>query len=286
MKKITKRLGEIPTLYYVLIYLLLIFIFATIYYFIPNRSFYHSTSKFEYSDLNEDADNILNSVKDCIINSNIDFYGDSIINLSGWEIHINQININSLSVDNFPKDIGFRMSFSLKHDNGIITVLSPNIRIDLQEKIIVRDLILCTVLPDYESIAIIDTIKTPDINSFFQVSTDKGMYSLKPTLTLTSDLWNDIIYFGQGYRGFPNRQVSGQWFRMLYLSAGVATSTIIGDIVPLTILSRFLITIQGLLTIIVISLFFNALAYDISFILDESKGKNERIKNKKKNKKQ
>jgi len=271
MKNITRRLGKTPPFYFVLIYIILILIFTTIYYALPDRSFYHSTSKYEFSELNEDALNILNNIKKSIINTNIEYYGDSIINLKGWKANINQIQIHSLQVENFPKEIGFKMNIDVNHVKGIWTTVTATLKIDMQEKIIQDDLILCTINSDYKPIQIDDTISVPDFKSFFQVPTDNMIQLHYPTLILTAKVWSDLIYFGQCYRGFPNREVSGQWFRMFYLSAGIATSTSIGDIVPLTLLSRLLITMQGILAIIIISLFFNALAFNISNL----PGKNE-----------
>jgi len=270
MKKIAKKLGQIPTFYYVIIYITLIVFFAIIYYCLPQRSFYHSTSKFEYSEFNNDANKILSSIKKCILDSNVKHYGDSIIKLNGWMIDLNRIFIGSLNVDNFPKDIGFTMHLLLYNEKGMMTMLSPIIRIDMNEKIILYNKVICTVWYDYKSISFDKEIKTPEISSFFMLDEPVNS-SLNPSIVLPTNLWSDIVSFGQGYRGFPTRKVNGQWFRMIYLSAGISTSTLIGDIVPLTVLSRSLVTIQAILTLIVISLFFNALAFDISANLNKSK---------------
>jgi hypothetical protein len=264
MKRLAKKLGGIAILYYVLVYFVLILIFSFIYYFLPAKSFYHTTSKYEYSELTEEADIILEKIKEHIFLSNLNYYGDTVINLNGWAINLSELRAYSLNVADFPNNISFRLGITFLHENGIQSGMSPEIKIDIQEKIKSQDLVLCSVRTDSKPISLIDSLKTPEISNLFKIPSDNGLQVLSPMIVLSSEVWNDIIYFGQSYRGFPNKKINGQWLRMVYLSSGIATSTLIGDIVPITKLSRFLITVQGLLTILVISLFFNALANDIA----------------------
>ena len=59
--------------------------------------------------------------------------------------------------------------------------------------------------------------------------------------------------------GFPS-QASGNFERMLYLSAVTATTVGYGDIVPITRASRLLVAFEAVLEIVVVGLFLNALA--------------------------
>lgn len=278
MKRLAKKLGGIATLYYVIFYFGLILIFSFIYYLLPAKSFYHTTSKYEHSELTREADKILEKIREHVFLSNVEYYGDTIINLNGWSIDLSELRTNSLNVADYPNNVSFRLGITFYHENGIQSGISPEIKIDIQEKIVSQGIVLCSIKTDSRPVSLNDTICTPDISNLFNIPPKNGIQALSSMIVLSPEVWNDVIYFGQSYRGFPNRKINGQWLRMVYLSAGIATSTLIGDIVPITKMSRFLITIQGFLTILIISLFFNALENDIA------RGMEKKTRKKKKNK--
>lgn len=73
--------------------------------------------------------------------------------------------------------------------------------------------------------------------------------------TLTAD----IVRFSEAKRGFP-AQMSGQFVRMLYLSASTITTLGFGDIVPLTTSARLAVSVEAVLGIVMMGLFLNAIA--------------------------
>lgn len=262
MKNILNKLGSISTLYFVCIYIVLIPFFATVYYYLPDRSFYHSTSMYEYGDLEIEADYLLKDFRKTFISSNLNFCKDSVLRNNGWTLNLNQIYIKSINVVDFPNSIDFNMRLSLIHDDGIQLQTISIITLHVRDKILANGEIKCATTYD-KTTKMNDSILPQGVNSFFKTSNDSNEIALTPLIDLTPDLWTKLIYFGQAYRGFPNRQIEGHWFRMLYLSSGIATSTLIGDIIPITKVSRFWITFQGIIFILVIGLILNALGNDI-----------------------
>ncbi len=248
---------------FVLAYILLIPIFATIYFFLPERSFYHSTAKYEYSSLQKEADVLIDLFENEFISNNLEYSTDSIININGWTLKINNIRVNSLDVDEYPKKFNFRITTPVVHSNNIELYLKPIVSIFIPEKVVRNCEVVCQVAYSDSNTSVLDSI-LPGIKGFFDLSDSSDTLGLVPFLNISPELWNRIINFGEGYEGFPNREIKDHWFRMFYLSAGIATSTLIGDIIPLTKAARLWITIQGFVFIIIIGLFFNALANKIS----------------------
>jgi len=91
----------------------------------------------------------------------------------------------------------------------------------------------------------------------------EGMHFTVPILFLPQALNNKIQNFWRATRGFP-AGVSGEFWRMLYLSAITITTVGYGDIVPLTTTARLLIACEAVLGIVVIGLFLNSLVGETS----------------------
>lgn len=266
IKKITKKLGKVSTFTYIILYLIMIVIFAIIYSSLPSRSFYHSTSKYEYSTLNQEADDILNKLGGIIVDNLTKDENIYTIEKDSFLIDYEQINFYSFDVDEFPRNIKFKMSALLHQQidtNVVQYVLKPSIEIGMQQKIIIEDKVICQLVLEESIIGVKGFKHIKPSKIFFPNSNGLFSESSNPIIKMPAEMYNEIISFGQAYRGFPDK-IKGHWLRSLYLSSGISTSTVFGDIVPLSNISRTLVTIQGLLSIILISLFFNAIAYDIS----------------------
>jgi hypothetical protein len=72
-------------------------------------------------------------------------------------------------------------------------------------------------------------------------------------------LYGRIASFASAVRGFPGH-FTGQYSRMLYLSATTITTLGFGDIVPLTTPARMVISLESVLGIILMGLFVNAVS--------------------------
>lgn len=83
-----------------------------------------------------------------------------------------------------------------------------------------------------------------------------------PVLMEIPTILNDkISNYASGMKGFASG-ISGNYIRMLYLSAVTITTLGYGDIVPVTTLSRLLVSIESVLGIVLIGLFLNALSFE------------------------
>lgn len=238
------------------------FSFSWIYYSpLSGTHFYHSTSQYEYEFFSTDASEILQDIKTEIIQGFLK-HGKPNSEFNGWQMDINELDVYSLNVKNFPIEFGFTVRVPIIHivqgQADAWTSLRSDLIVFLQNKIMTGGKIYLLLQFDKSSSSSFEG--TPSPNILFPNSISG--YSGTPTLSLPLSLYNRIIAFGQGYRGFPSG-VSGQYLRMLYFSFGVATSSAFGDIVPLSTQARFFVSAEALLAIIFISLFLSGLAYDV-----------------------
>lgn len=265
-----KWLGRVPTLIYLLLFLLLIFVFAFLYDSLPNTSFYHATAKYEYDYLNREADEISNQLKNEITETFVDHYGDSQVIINGWQVDISELRITSLQVKDFPEEISFHIWLPIKSiddQRGIETVINTTVTLSLKEKIQTDDVI--ELFPDFSdytrSSAYLGealNIEPLSLEVLFQGEPPIGK-TYAPALFISSNLYQRITAFGQAYRGFPS-MINGHFARMLYFSAGIATSSALGDISPLTSKARSLVTLEIILSLILITLILNAIGNDIA----------------------
>ena len=269
LKKLSRKLGRTPTFIFLFAYLFLIVIFSLLYYiFLPGNHFYHPTAQYEYEHFNKDADRILETVREEIIKQFVGEYGSPQTTLNGWQIDIQELDVHSLFIGNFPEEIQFEislpMTYLIENENYIWSLFTAKVRVPLQSKLIFGNRVLFFVefldlLPSRSVKGIPDP---PSPEMLFPSWRDKSIKTYTSVLPLSSDEYSSIIKFGQGDKGFPSG-ISGHYLRMLYFSTGVATSTALGDIVPVTNWARFWVTVESILSIIIITLLLNSIAHDI-----------------------
>jgi predicted RNA binding protein YcfA (HicA-like mRNA interferase family) len=262
--RFSQRLGNIPSLIYVASYVFLIFAFSYIYYVLPGRPFFHSTAQYEYESLNLDATNLLSRLRERILkNLNLTYKSDK-PNIRGWLLDTRSIDVNSLSVRNFPEEFSFVVTAPLTRldPKGLVFVYTHwLVTAPLKDKVVSGGIVyLFPKSTDPTPMLSLGLATEPNLQELLPRTGETP--STAPVLVLPVDLYNDIVGFGQGYRGFPSK-VRGHYLRMLYFSSGVATSTALGDIVPITSTARLLVTVEALASLILVGLFLNALATGI-----------------------
>ncbi len=276
IKLLSSKLGKAPTFLFLLGYLLLIFVFSLVYYYaLPGKHFYHSTSQYEYEFFNNDANEILRDIRAEIIQNFLD-NGEAKQEINGWRIDINDLETHSLFVGNFPSEFSFQIRLPTIHATQGIddswTSISAKVTVFTDGKIRMGDTVLLFFKVENNFNFPLEGFPSPDI--LFPYKTfDQQQNAV--VLPLSLDLYNRIIGFGQGYRGFPSN-VSGQYWRMLYFSTGVATSSAFGDVVPVSTQARSLVTLEALLAVIFIGLFLNGLAYDVGEALKNTQSSDEK----------
>lgn len=273
LKDLFARLGRAPSLIYVLLYVLVIFIFSAIYYELPHRSFYHSTSQYEREYFDLDASKTLYNLKQEILQAFSQHYGSSVVMLDGWQINADAISVSSLNVKEYPEDFKFKIqapiACELANGNHIWSILSATVSVPLKSRTIVEGTVLTTIqISEAAPVQIQGVPVLPRSNVLFPPhgSEEEGFFLPQSTLEIPIPVYQTVIDIADGSKGFPTR-VSGQYWRMLYLSAGVATSNALGDISPITTLARLMVTVEAVAALIIIGLFLNAIGYDIAEML-------------------
>ncbi len=197
----------------------------------------------------------------------VDSYGDSVIELDGWYFDINEMSVHSLDLGNFPETFAFRIHLSAYLISGtellMTTSWTPTISVLTSGRSRQADWIFSQIEIQYREPIIFDGFVEPDMSVLFPTDAAGSHKFYVPVLKLTLDTYNRIIAIGQGVRGFPEG-VQGHWIRMFYLSAGISTSNVFGDIAPLTTMARGVVALQTFISLILISLFLATLADHIA----------------------
>jgi hypothetical protein len=269
LRRLSANLGSVPTVAYLLLYLLLVPAFALVYSVLPWDHFWHSTSKFEYGYFEQDANSLLEGIREQVVDAFKSHYGRSRVSFDGWEVDIESVRFHSLDVANFPDELGLQATIPVAYDTQdgdyVHGWLPAHITIPLRQTLTIDDVVyLFPTFQENHTIAIDGTTAPPEPALIFP-SKPEGALVYSSTMPISGTLYADIIRFGRGHLGFP-AGVSGQLVRMLYLSATIVTSNAMGDIVPLTTTARTLTTLESLCAAVLVGLFLNALAYDVAHL--------------------
>lgn len=263
---LSRQLGKIPSLGYAIIYLLLIPIFATVYYFLPNQ-FYHSTVQYEYS-VSSEAKYIRQALYNEITDNLKQVSNDKNIVISGWELKPNLLYIHSLKATD--DVVSFRISFILEKNslnNREELLFDPLVKFPSYTRFDSTDSSE-TNLFDWKFL----TIEELEPTSYDAPSKEQMVAALFPNngsqfaanvhfIKIKPKLSVQIQAFASGTQGFPSG-ISGNYVRMFYLSASTITTLGYGDITPITTLSRLLVSIESICGIVLIGLFLNALSFE------------------------
>lgn len=277
LNKISVFVVLISPLGYIGLFIILILLYSIFYYFLPPSSLYHSTSQFEYEYLTPDANNVLFSIRKRIIQNFTDHYGSTTALINGWELDINELNVFSLDVKNFPENAGFGLRLPVTyvyHDKHYVySEIKSRVTIPANQYLRIDDIYYFFVETKDSNLSVVamGIPQLPSSKDLFYSDDKVGFTKDSRVLSLPTGLWKQILDFGQVYRGFPEKG-TGQYIRMLYLSAGIATSTAFGDIVPITTLSRTLVFSEAIFSIIIIGLFLNSVGNKVAKSVISSSG--------------
>lgn len=266
LRRASSRLGRVPSLLYLGAYILMIFVFSSIYFRLPDRSFYHSTSQYEYEEFNAEAEGLLEELESGVRRNLVSHYGTEQPQIGGWTLETGALHASSLSVREFPHNFSFKLfaplSMLVPEKGRAETQLRRAVTVPLQRKMIAGDVVYFFLDPRVSSSPPLPGLPAePALRDLLPHVDAPGTFA-GPVLAIPLSLYNRIVGFGQGYRGFP-RKVRGHYLRMLYFSAGLSTASALGDIVPVASTARLLVTVQAVLSLSIVGLFLNALAVDI-----------------------
>ena len=261
IKKIVKK-SKKPVIIYPVIYVILIFLFAFIYMFLPYE-FYHDTAKYERS-LSDDALIILNGIENNILNSQKTFNEDKIIVNDNVYIDKKTLNVHSLKFED-NNECSFNISLAVfvnsELDFSQMGYTMP-FRFNLKEYIKSDDNIFLFLNLEEESLPVQDLeFEYMDIVRALFPAKHNGILVLHTDMKI--QLYDKIVGLKNANNGFPSKS-SGQFVRMLYFSTFTITAASQGDILPITTFARTLVAIETIIGVLIVGLFFNSLANDIS----------------------
>jgi hypothetical protein len=241
--------------------------YAGIYTFIGG-DFYHSTSQYEPG-LHEDARKILQEIRESMRQTFVQYNKAETIVFDGWKLDFKNIKVHSLKpeVD--------KVSFSLSM--SVDSVSLPMTRVYMQPRVAIPLRRWSVAFPsnnqpiDMRPVEIrgassvqIPNLTSPPLKVFFpyKITEDPDYASQLPLIfPISLDLGNKIYDFARATSGFP-KNVSGSYWRMLYLSAITITTLGYGDLLPITPRARFLVALEAVSGMIVVGMFLNALSQE------------------------
>ena len=268
---ISRWLGNIPSLAYALFYLLMIPLFATIYYFLPYH-FYHSTIQYEhsfYTEVHNTEEMLTKEILDRFEKAHHSYE----INTSRWKIKIKLPGgglVRFLQVSG--NEISFRMLFLItdSEKESSSELAQPLIRFQLIPKsypldskyigegfIFNRNLLIDELT---DNLLVTPTERVEIARAIFPFDYE-GRPSESIILYISNKIESCLQKISSASKGFPS-SISGNFVRMFYLSAVTITTLGYGDVIPITTTSRILVSFEAILGLVLIGLFLNALWYE------------------------
>ncbi len=230
------------------LYICSIVLFAAIYRILPQESFYHSTVQYENSSFNKDVIEITTVLTKQL--------SDVLLKNLPNNIKIVDFRVNDISLTKYPNEIILKYFFSFEYKNeaGLINGMGFNDSLVLNLKTYLITDNKLFLLKSHENNNVFIT------NNVLQIFNYNSVFDSKPNgfIEIDKKIYTKIIGLGDAYKGFP-KNLSGEFFRMLYLSAGIATTMTFGDILPITSIARILIIVQNLITLVFLGLLIEAI---------------------------
>ena len=267
--KVSAWLGRVPSLFYALLYVTLIPSFALFYWLMPPRQFYHSTIQFEQY-LKRDAQTALGDLESAI-KANIERINHSPKLTNGvWVCDSRYVRCSTLAYNNGQ----FTFMLELEYLAETNTATASFHAIDEVQFSLEHALTEDSELGAKMYFACDARPSGPDSVSQFKslfpfdsyYASNPGLHSTKPPcgfLVIPDELEEKLRAWVDALSGFPSR-TSGNFERMLYLSAETITTVGFGDIVPITPLARMSVTFEAIIGVLMMGLFLNALAQEFN----------------------
>jgi hypothetical protein len=273
IKSLAKRylpsLREIPARCWGLLYLVMIPSYALIYSSLPSNHFYHSTVQYEPS-LKEDAGVILDQVRDVVVTNFREVHGGDIVEVNGWKIDVKNLKVSGLRPTSDEIGIKLYITIAKQTPQGKIESYDP-----FEISYPVEGSNMVTLQSSTQTFHKILSFKPKELilysdekpyvfDYIILFPAPKNLKFNLPVLSLPQSLNNKLQAFWRGtQKGLP-ADLSGRFWRMLYLSTITITTTGYGDIVPITNLARVLVAIEAMSGVVVAGLFLNAIVQDRS----------------------
>lgn len=262
----SERLGQMPSLFYAIVYLALIPAFALVYQTLPPHQFYHSTVQFEEY-LIQDASNALDGLKQAIRENILEKEGTQIVVDHQWKFDSRNFQLFKLS----SKEGNFTFLFYPTFESTQGSSISEAIELQFSYSTFwdppkngKRIYDVCEKEKSIEKTKVaFDRIFPFNDRYINKTGSFGGSAGGKSCgfIAIPFDLEQQLFAYADGMNGFPSLS-SGSFERMVYLSAITIATVGYGDIVPITPLARKLVALEAVLGIVLMGLFLNALAHE------------------------
>lgn len=277
LRNISRFLGRMPSMFYALIYLLLIPFFALVYDKIPEE-FHHDTIRFENI---KEKQEILKDIQEWIQGTFTDRHKSSEITIDGqqikefFDLHGRQIsdNIGIIPHTMFSIEATSLKPFGLDLNSEEIQFYLP---LDLKDKQGKSELHIAGRVkfqlpkptdPSYGD-EYVEALPISFYHEHMNLYYADKIFPVKVKgheeelfMIVPHHVVSRIRRLRESFDMGRNDLEDSYW-RMLYLSAVTITTLGYGDIVPITTRSRLYISLEAILGIVTVGLFLNALAYE------------------------
>jgi hypothetical protein len=260
LPSVLPRLARVPPGVWALTYLVMLFLFASLYDHVPG-AFYHATVKYE-TVINDDAGRLLKGLTDEVRRTFVASHGGEVVVADGWRVDVTKLRATAVSFpDTEPGQqvADVRFSIELEQPDPYVVAYVPfSVRFPVRSVFSTgspgaRDRLDIKPLTSTAS----QLIEVP-LQVLFPYKPNGWRNESQALLPLSDDLDQGVKGFWRATQGFPS-SLSGNYWRMLHLSAVTITTLGYGDILPVTMLARSLVAAEALLGVVVNGLFVNSL---------------------------
>jgi hypothetical protein len=251
-----RRFSRLPSWAIALTYLLLIPVFAVVYFVLPN-GFYHTTVQHEPV-MDEEAAVLLFRLQEELVSQFEHGHGQPAIDVGVWRLDSRTIRLYDLR----PTDTQVAFTVAIRLD-GIGLNQGSQMYTSVMTSLDVRSRILTAFPDDRPSVVFMTTQFESDdfpvpLAAMFPTQNLEVHGYMVPGILITEELYSDLMGFANALRGFPSG-TRGTFGRMLYVSAVTITTLGYGDVIPLTRGARSAVAIEAILGVVLAGLFINSL---------------------------
>jgi len=267
------RIAQIPIRAVLSMYIIVIIIFAVIYTNIPS-GFYHETIRLE-SSYDREAEEFSKKILEAMKANFKEVYKKEQLCFDDIEIDISTMDVGKSYVKServiVPINLVVEVE-NLENDKDRDKEESECKKKNQNEKIVYTDFFDISLSTN--ALKINDKFFVPLVvtsNVFVKchnIDVDKINYNqlfkhegfLSPVIKIDEGIEKEIQDFLLASKGFSN-DINNHFLSMLYLSAVTITTIGYGDIVPITLITRMLITIEALIGMTLMGIFLNNITY-------------------------
>ncbi|MCM1990923.1 potassium channel family protein [Oceanirhabdus seepicola] len=271
IKDARRKLAKIPIRVVLSLYILVMFVFAVIYTNIPS-GFYHETIRLE-SGYDKEAEEFSKKILEAMKANFMDVYKKEQLCFDDIEIDITTMNVGKSYVKSERVIVPINLIVEVKNPEKITdkhiddcdkknyienVVYTDFFDISLSTNAIkINDKFFVPLVVTSNVFVKCDNIDVDKIN-YNQLFKHEGF--LSPVIKIDEGIEKEIQEFLLASKGFSNK-INNHFLSMLYLSAVTITTIGYGDIVPITLITRMLITIEALMGMTIMGIFLNNITY-------------------------